>query len=97
MRALTIRQRIRLHLEHLEDRSVPTTVTLTGTTLTVLGTPGSEQINVTQSGSTINANGQNFSTSQVQRLVIDAPAGACRIVMKYPSSSFGTNDGGTAR
>jgi uncharacterized protein YkwD len=75
MRAPTSRKPIRLKLEHLEDRSVPATVALTGTTLTVLGGPINEQIDVTQSGGTITANGQSFASSQVQRLVIDAGAG----------------------
>jgi uncharacterized protein YkwD len=75
MRALTGRRRVRLGLEHLEDRSLPSTVNLTGSTLTVLGTATGEQIDVTQSGDTITANGQSFAAAQVQRLVIDAGDG----------------------
>src|SRR5262249_2811939 len=68
------RPRPRLHLEHLEDRTVPTTLTLTGSTVTVTGSLLGDQININQSNGVISVSGvsQTFSASQVNRIVVDA-------------------------
>src|SRR5579871_3872257 len=77
MRSHHSEKSIRLQLERLEDRAVPSTVDLTNGTLTVMGTSAGEQIAVTQAGGTISVAGANqtFNASSVKLLVIDSGAG----------------------
>jgi uncharacterized protein YkwD len=68
--------RARLLFEHLEDRTVPTTATLTGGVLNVLGSSGADNIQVSQSNGVINVSGvtNTFNASQVKLISIEAGA-----------------------
>jgi uncharacterized protein YkwD len=78
MRAQPCFRRVRLGLEILEDRSVPTTATLAQDgVLTFIGTTGADNIQVTQSHGVISASGvsQTFAAASVGVIVIDGDEG----------------------
>lgn len=63
-----------LHLERLDDRSLPS-IHFNHGTLTIFGTGGNDLIQVTYSGHQIVVGGQSFDASQVQMIVVDAGDG----------------------
>ena len=67
----------RLAVEFLEDRTVPTTATLSGNgVLTVLGSSGAEVINWTINGQLgVSGVAQTFASGSVNTVVVDAAEG----------------------
>ena len=82
---MAIKYRVRLNLEHLEDRCVPTTATLSNGVLTVLGdnhgnnsnvfADSSGNIHVTERGQQVTIKGGTATTSDVTLVVEEAGTG----------------------
>jgi uncharacterized protein YkwD len=91
MRPGRIGVRAPLLFEHLEDRTVPTTATLTGSVLNVLGSYGADVIQISQASGVINVSGVAtvFDANQVKLISIEAGA-SDDVVTVSPSVSAPT-------